>query len=396
MKKAWCLVIFLLVFSNYRTVAQGFNFHGKVQNSVYAYEDEQKNTRIYQYLQFSAATPNKMIGVNVNLRALTDAEEKLESDQRFKAYALNLVLKNLFNNRLNVVVGRQFLHPGTPLGALDGGNATVQVSSRLRTQIYTGAQSTPSRAFEIEDPKNRFVAGGMLELLRFHATDLQLFYLQKSNQDETYWQISGLNVTSKFFKDTPIRLQVHYNAKAGALHRLLLNLRHEWSEKLSTQFEYKAQQPRVYANSYFTIFETMAFQRVRAAAAWQMSRNYALDGQYQLLLTKGVTAHRILLGVHDRRGSIGFIYESGDLGDQIGLNADYGYEVIKNLIASIYIDYSRYRTETVYEYEQQLANAARISYRLGRHWSAIVEYQWLTNRVKESDSRLLNHISFRW
>jgi hypothetical protein len=25
-----------------------------------------------------------------------------------------------------------------------------------------------------------------------------------------------------------------------------------------------------------------------------------------------------------------------------------------------------------------------------------VEYQWLTNKVKEQDSRFLNHLSYRW
>ncbi len=69
-------------------------------------------------------------------------------------------------------------------------------------------------------------------------------------------------------------------------------------------------------------------------------------------------------------------------------------EVMPNLIASLNIDYTKYRVEKVYEYDNQLANAARLSYRLGRQWTFDVEYQWLTNRFKSSDSRFLNHISF--
>jgi len=75
---------------------------------------------------------------------------------------------------------------------------------------------------------------------------------------------------------------------------------------------------------------------------------------------------------------------------------DLFYEVMPNLIASLYVDYSKYRVEEVYEFDNQLANAARISYRLGRNWTFDVEYQWLSNRFKESDSRFLNHISFVW
>ena len=69
---------------------------------------------------------------------------------------------------------------------------------------------------------------------------------------------------------------------------------------------------------------------------------------------------------------------------------------MKSFVASVYVDYSKYRTEEIYEYDNQLANAARLSYRLNRHFAVDVEYQWLTNRFKKQDSRFLNHISYLW
>ncbi len=397
MKERTLLLLFVLqAFFSSSLSAQGFSIHGKVQNSIYAYEEQQRHIRAYQYLQCSASTPNKAIALNLNLRALTDSEAKLTSDQRFKAYALNIMLKKLWNERLHIVLGRQFLHPGTTLGALDGIQATARFSPRWRLQIYAGGETLPSRAFDVQNPRDRFVAGGMVEMLRFHATDVQMFYQQKSDQQQVFWQLAGINLNSKFVKDTPLRIQAHFNLKSGDLHRLLLNGRHKWSETFDTELEYKMQRPRVYAQSYFTIFETEPFQRIRSVANWQFKKSFALEGQYQWLFAEGFTAHRMLLGVHDLRGGLAIGYERGDLGDQLTLEADYGYEVIHNLTASLAIDYSRYRTETVYEFEHQLANAARLDYRLGKHWSAVLEYQWLTNRIKKSDSRLLNHIAFRW
>ncbi len=90
------------------------------------------------------------------------------------------------------------------------------------------------------------------------------------------------------------------------------------------------------------------------------------------------------------------VYESGYAGDQIGLMFDYAYPVMDKLLASIYLDYSKYRTEEIYEYDNQLANAVRLSYKLNRHLAIDVEYQWLTNRYKDQDSRFLNHISYIW
>lgn len=382
----WCLNLY----------AQGLTFHGKIRNSFYAYESDQKHSRMYQFMQFSTATPNKMIGLNASWRTLTDSKQKIDTDLRFRAYILNLEFKKLFNDRVNIILGRQFLYPGISLGALDGLNISAALGALWRLQLYAGGESAPLRTFEAVNLRDRFVVGGLAERHRFYATDIQLLYLHKSDKGAIYWQLAGLNVNSRYFGHTQVRLQIHYNIKSSDLHRVLFNVRRDWSEKLATQFEYKIQKPRIYANSYFTIFESAPYQQIRAATSWQVAHNYFVDGQYQLLLTEGTTANRLLLGIHDRRGSINLIYENGDMGDQLGLSADYAYEVVKNLIASVYIDYSRYRTETVYEFEQQLANAARLSYRLREHWFIDVEYQWLTNRITKSDSRLLNHLTLRW
>ena len=95
-------------------------------------------------------------------------------------------------------------------------------------------------------------------------------------------------------------------------------------------------------------------------------------------------------------GDIGLIWENGYAGDQLAVMLNMFYEVVPNLVASVYVDYSQYRLEEIYEYDNQLANAARLSYRIGRHWTIDVEYQWLTNKYKSSDSRFLNHIAFVW
>jgi len=396
MKNRFFAISFALMIGCGLLHAQGLRFHGKVQNSIYALKSDQTHMFIYQYLQFSAAAAENQISLNGNLRAMSDARSDLASDQRFRTFALNVAFNQLFNNRLQVVAGRQFLHPGTALGALDGVLARLKVNERVGVQLYGGAESAPSRELKLIEPRDHLVIGGMADLRRFYATDVQLLYLQKMDRDGAYWQVAGLNLDNRSIRDTQVRLQAHFDLANSTLHRLLLNLRRSWNDRLTTELEFKAQAPQVYANSYFTIFELETFQQVRAAAAWQLNDTYALDGQYQLILTEGATANRLFFGLHDRHGSAGLIYETGDYGDQLGVSADYGYELVKNLTASVCIDYSRYRTETIYEYDQQLANAARLSYRAGRHWSAVVEYQWLTNRIEKQESRLLNHISFRW
>ena len=56
----------------------------------------------------------------------------------------------------------------------------------------------------------------------------------------------------------------------------------------------------------------------------------------------------------------------------------------------------RYRFEEIYAYENQLANALRLTYAYSQHWKTDLEYQLLNNKFKDTDHRVLNHIHFIW
>ena len=386
------LLMFLLTGA---LAAQGISFHGSARNSIYAYESDKSHTRFFQYLNFTVVSPCKRLALNSNIRFLTDANQELDNDLRFRAYALNLEAKNLLNNRLNLVFGRQFLHPGTTLGALDGLNARYTVGKKLSLQLYGGVESIYSRAFKVQKLEDATVLGGMLQVKKIYASTAQLFYLRKADSDAAYWQIAGANFDSDLIPWFRLRLQSHYDLEHERMHRLLVNANRSWNNKLVAFLEFKQQNPQVYSNSYFTIFEVKPYSRLRAGANYELLPGIAVEAQYQHLMLDQENADRLLLSLNNDDGSVGLLYETGYTGDQISAFFNYGYEVLPGLIASLYVDYSRYRTETIYEYDDQLANAARLGYTLGR-WNVIAEYQWLTNRFAKSDARFLNHITYRW
>lgn len=397
MKKILFLVLLcFFLTSHFANAQQGIRFHGFVKNSIYSYQTEKTHTRAYQYVQLNLATPGNNVILSTSMRALSDANEPLTSDQRFKAYTFHLQIKNLLWNRLNMTVGRQFLHPGTILGGLDGAIGNLKILKNLSLMFYAGTESNFQRAFKIYETKDSFVSGGLLQMNRLFSTRLQLLYLQKKNDQGIFWQIAGLNVDNALVPKTRLRLQAHYDMQNQRMHRLLVSARNTWSTKFMTTLEYKIQYPQVYAMSFFTIFQPTAYRQIRANAAFQFVKGYFINAQYQLVQFEEDDANRVFLTIQSRNGSIGAIYESGYAGDQLGLMFDYALEILPNLMASVYVDYSKYRTEQIYEYDNQLSNAARLSYRFNSHWSMDVEYQWLTNRYKEKDARFLNHISCRW
>ncbi|MBN2008713.1 hypothetical protein JW960_05165 [candidate division KSB1 bacterium] len=385
------LIVFLVA-----STSPALEFHGAASNSVYSLEDTTTHTRLFQYLRFSVDAPwvNKL-KLNISLRALTDMNESLDSEDRFKAYTLNLTYSNLFN-RMNIVLGRQFLHPGTILGGLDGLYADYAFSSNMKIAAYTGTEAHFMRSLKIYELEDSFVAGGFVELKHVYKSRFQALYLQKANKDDIFWQITGLNIENALVPKTNLQLQAHYDLQNSRLHRLLITARHQLSQKLAFSVGMKNQYPQVYANSFFTIFDIDAYKQYNAACSYNILNDYFVQGQFQYIQFDDENATRTYVTLNNANGSIGVLYESGYAGEQLSAVLDYAYSVTPTLLASISLDYSKYKTETIYEFESQIANAARLSYRFMQNWSVDVEYQWLTNRFKESDSRFLNHIRYRW
>lgn len=377
-------------------VAKGIRFDGSLRNSIYSYESDQTHTRFYQNLRFNAALPNDKFSLSASMRALTDAAVSLPSQDRFKLYSLRLDAKGLINNRFDVAVGRLFLHPGATLGALDGLHAGLALSNHIGVQFYGGIESQFERSFQIYKPRDSRIYGGLLEISKYMASNLQLFYLQKSNAAATFWHLAGLNLSSAVIPKTLIRVQSHYDLEQDRLHRMMVSARNTWSDRWQSTLEYRRQYPQIYANSYFTIFTPLAFQRWRAAASYEFIPAYTVQAQFQHVLFEKEQADQVFLSVGCPFGDIGAVWETGYAGDQLSLTLDAYYEVLPNLIASLYVDYMKYRVEQVYEYDNQLANAVRLAYRFNRRLTIDVEYQWLTNRYKSADSRVLNHLSFIW
>ncbi|MBN1999325.1 hypothetical protein JW935_17330 [candidate division KSB1 bacterium] len=385
------LMIGLLTFSRL-SFPSGIRFHGSAKNSIYSYESDKKHTRIYQYARLNIGTLDDKLKLNLSARVLSDVKKTLPDNRRYNAYLLNLQYKY---NSLDLTLGRQFLHPGTPLGGVDGLTAKYGINHKFAVCLFGGKESHYLHSFDV-NPDVKSVFGGYVELLRLYDSHFQLLYLQKSIKTTTEWQISGLNLTNTSIPRTKIRLQSHYDMQNDRMHRLLASARTRFTDKISIEVAYKSQYPQVYTSSFFTIFSPEAYTRYRTGLNFEIFSGYFINAYYSFINFKTDPAQKVHLTVANDNGGIGLLYESGYAGDQLAFTFDYAYVLLPNLTASLYVDYSKYRTETIYEYDSQLANAVRLSYTATRYLSIDAEYQWLTNRFKESDSRFLNHISYHW
>jgi len=164
MKRFLPFLMTLLVILPAGLAAQGWTFHGSAKNSIYSYESDKTHTRIYQYARFHLANSQNTLALSSSVRALTDANQSLDSDQRFRMYLFDLRIKDLFQHRLSLSLGRQFLHPGTVLGGLDGVNGDLAIAKNLSLQFYGGVESNFLRSFDLYKTSERLVSGGLLQL----------------------------------------------------------------------------------------------------------------------------------------------------------------------------------------------------------------------------------------
>jgi len=404
MKK--CIIgICLLLLMSSLLAAQSVQFNGFVRNSVYAYsapkapgsDDTELHTRLYQTLR-TDATFNQLGGWQLHLagRALTDlADSDLGDLKRFKAYRLSISKRNLFN-MIDLEIGRQFLHPGVVLGSLDGLNLTLKPLNWLSWQLYGGVESHLLRAAKVYAFDEATVFGSKLKFKNLFNSSASLVYLQKNYQSETQWQLAGINLSNNSLKNLLLLMQAHYDLVNSRFHRLYLSGRYQFNSKFLVNAYVKQQYPQIYNNSYFQIFEVKRYLLSGFSLIYQLNDRWALNGTMQGVQLDEGYGNRFIAMVSNRCGSLGLVYETGDLGNQLGALFDYRYQLMKNLLLNLSVDYSRYRFEERYDYDSQLANAIGLNYQFSDHWNVQLEYQWLQNADYKSDQRILNHISFVW
>ncbi len=385
--------------------AQGIQFSGFVRNSVYAYSaqktpDSDKtelHTRLYQTLHTDVYF--KQLGgwqMHIAGRALTDlAESDLSELKRFKAYRFSISKKNLFH-MIDLEIGRQFLHPGLVLGSIDGLNVTLKPLPWFSWQVYGGVESHLLRAAKIYDFEEATVLGTQFKFTNLFNSTASLVYLQKRRQGTTQWQLVGLNFFNHRIDNLLILLQAHYDLVNNRFHRLYLSGRYRLNSKFLINAYVKQQYPQIYNDSYFKIFEVEKYWLSGLNCVYQLTENYALSAMMQGVQLEEGYGNRFIVLLSTKNGNLGVVYELGDLGNQLGALFNYRYQLMRHLLLTLNLDYTRYRFEKQFDYDHQLANAVGLQYQFLKHWNLRLEYQWLQNKDYKSDQRVLNHISFVW
>ncbi len=395
------ITVLALTTGAYESSAQSLRMDGHLTNTFYALEDSIQHTRVYETLRLDvgpAAHPNlsfHFIGRGL-FDLAGDADSRLTDEQRYHAQRFSFEAKKLFKDRLDVEIGRQFLHPGLPLGGIDGVDLTARLHPKLVVQLYGGVETQHDKSFNVYSTDDAGVFGSAVTFSRCSVSKIQAVYLKKNRDGSAQWEIAGLNITDRTFKNLFLKAQAHYDLLESRFHRFYFTGNYTPEGRYALGFNFKSQYPQIYDDSYFKRFEVERYQQFGFSGSFDLTDALALETVYRLIELDNGSGNIFTLNMSNAHGSVGVSLESGDLGKQTNWVFDYGYEVVPNLLLSVNVDYSRYRFEEIYEFENQMANALRLSYRLNKYVRADVEYQWLQNDKKDSDQRFLSHLHLVW
>jgi hypothetical protein len=244
------------------------------------------------------------------------------------------------------------------------------------------------------------VYGGSVKYTNLSGTDIQLSYFEKQNNKNIQWQIAGLNLSNYTLRDWKFLLQTHYDIAGSRLQRFFFSTRWTPTREMHFYLNLKQQHPQIYADSYYNDEQKFGqfknYKRAGIGGTYYLTDEYWFSLDYNFFKIEDGQGHKIIASLSNYNGTIGLVYESGDLGDQVGFLVSYGYEFIPGLTGTIAIDYQQYRFSELYSLESQIANAFRLTYKFADHWRIDAEYQLLHNKFKDTDHRFLNHIHFIW
>jgi hypothetical protein len=409
--KIFTVLAFLLAFSTFSVEAQKVVTKGRFTNSVYAFEplllrgveaeDKETNVFLYQFLRFEAKIKEyNNLSLNYDTRALTNLQHDIDSEFRFRVNRLSLSAEDLFSGFLDVEAGRFFYHPGVTFGSLDGLDLVLKPTGSLRVQLYGGVESHLYRSYKVYEFDDATVYGGSVKYFNFYSTDIQLSYFEKKRNKNIQWQIAGIHLSNYSLDAWKFLLQTHYDIANSRLQRFFFSTRFTPSKDMHFYLNLKQQHPEIYADSYYNNEEIFGrfknYNRAGIGGTYYLTDEYWMSVDYNFFKIEEGQGHKIIASVSNMNGNLGVVYETGDLGDQVGFIASYGYEFIPGLVGSLAFDYQRYRFSDIYSFEDQFANSLRVNYRISEQWRIDVVYQLLHNKFRETDHRFLNHIHFIW
>ncbi len=288
-------------------------------------------------------------------------------------------------NRLRLRLGRQFLYSGVMNGTMDGLLLSAAPGKNIRIKLFGGTESFKHR-------QDSSILGGYFSYRAFRQMKIAVSYFQKNRSNQTIWQLGGISMNGKIQSGLYYNGQFDYNFQTSSYQGMRYRLTY-YVRKWSFTAEYNNQKPRIYADSYFRIFEIEAFSQFRSGVTYQINR-YQLGLYLVNTLYDEDISNQLQLTAGGNWGLIGLIYKNGFGGDNAGVFGEIRYPILANLYLHLFSSYYNFQRQTLDISEDATAFSGGLEYRLKRQFRIQAEIQESINSYYKNDLRSLLRISY--
>lgn len=365
---------------------------GQLYSQMYAWENASANQQwdYYQGVRFRVQ-PSKQANLSLKTHfQVAHRGDPAEWDERvYNAYA-----DWYTNNRkVEVRLGRQFVYSGVINGSVDAVMVRARPTSKWDLRFVGGSAVPYQRPLKIQKWDDGGVLGGYAAYQIADHAKIDLSFVSRSRQDQVVWRQLGTALTGAWNSTFYYQFQVDYNLEKSEYQGIRGRLSYQL-DRWVLSGEYNNQKPRIYEDSFFNIFELVAFNQVRLGVT-------RLFGKYQVgvhhlhtIYEEDETTDEVLLSAGSSWGTIGVVYQTGFGGDNIGLYGEVRYEIVPSLTFRFHSSHYSYQRRSIAFNEEATAFSTGLQYRPVRALLIQAEVQESMNSFYDNNLRALFRINY--
>lgn len=383
------IFIFLLIIT---CINAQVDIKGNYSSSFYSFESPTDNeSRLNQYhgLNFKINPEN-----NSNLffkgyvKAIYDRDPQ---EWREKVYSSYLSWKTPLKDT-KIQIGRQFTYAGVINGTLDALAISAKPLENLNLKFYGGVIAPIDRELKLTKWDDGNVLGGYGSYKINRALQVNASYFQKQRSEELYWQQLGTAFAGNY-NDVFYLIRYDHNLLNSEYQSILLNASYNYKD-WSFSGEASSQKPKIYEDSFFSIFKLREYKQFHAAVTRRIMKYEISVRSITTLYEEDESNQHLILTFGNNWGVAGVVYQSGFGGENLGLYADINYRVLSNLKVNLRSSHYTYERQSVQIEEEATAFSAGVKYNPIKALSLDVQVQQSINSYYDADLRGLFKLAY--
>lgn len=389
-----------------------------------------KTTHIQGYQSLLFDVDKNKWSFNTLIQTEEDVTHKIARGFSYRFFNLYVKGSNLFNNMLDVKLGREYVFAGIGKGSIDGLYFKVKAGKNKEYQLagYAGYSTPLDYEFNRYPAlKNDYMAGAQFSYYGVKDLIASASYLNRHHKPPDYTALRfdtlfnvqevtidinpptenlvGVDFNYTYKLKNNFYGRAYYSVTSRQLYRGEVNARVNVYKELNLSAGYLYRQPQLGYNTIFWVFEHKANQEIEGGADYTLKNGmnlFARVGDVIYSSANSVTtglknnALRLQVGVNNPGYGVSYLKYTGYSGESDGVNAYFFRELLPSkLSATISLDFSKYRLgEFSGSRINSLSGMLGFTYRPFPQFSVDAQGQFINNRIYKTDARFLLGLNY--